>query len=155
MVYAVLGGVAGPFISAALLAIRQAGRRVAQHTRTRRKTVTRHLRIGRACSLAAVLLGIGATDLATQDEWLFAAALAYGTLVAGLGARVEYGSHRRVLEQHEWARRHALGEEPLAPLDPCCPLWRMSRTVHAPDCTDVRFRAITAQLTDLDTRDSA
>ncbi|MER5653468.1 hypothetical protein ABT076_10675 [Streptomyces sp. NPDC002131] len=117
--------------------------------------MTSHLRIGRACTVAALLLGAGTLRLTLDADWLPAAALAYGTLVVTLGARLEYGSHRRALEQAEWARRHALGEEPLAPLDPCCPLWRMSRTVHAPDCTDVRFRAITAQLDDIDTRDSA
>ncbi|MFF0143566.1 hypothetical protein ACFYRN_45185, partial [Streptomyces sp. NPDC005227] len=81
--------------------------------------MTRHLYTGRACTLATVGLGAAATDLATQHDWLPAAFLAYGTLIAGLGAYIEYGSHRRVLEQHEWARRHALGETPLAPLDPC------------------------------------
>lgn len=114
----------------------------------------RHLYTGRACTLAAFLLGVGATDLASQGDWLLCAFLAYGTLVVGLGARLEYGSHRRVLEQAEWARRHALGEEPLAPLDPCCPLWRMSRTVHAPDCTRVEFRKITAHLCDQDDGES-
>ncbi|MGQ4350484.1 hypothetical protein [Streptomyces sp. SAS_275] len=117
--------------------------------------MTSHLRLGRACTIAALLLGAGALRLALDADWIPAAALAYGSLVVTLGARLEYGSHRRVLEQHEWARRHALGETPLAPLDPCCPLWRISRTSHAPDCTRVRFEEITSQLTDIDTRDSA
>lgn len=116
--------------------------------------MTRHLRTGRACTVAALLLGAGSLRLATVHEWLPAAALAYGTLVVTLGARLEYGSHRRVLAQHEWARRHALGDKPLAPLDPCCPLWRMSRTVHAPDCTRVQFEEITAHLCDQDDGDS-
>jgi hypothetical protein len=98
--------------------------------------VTRHLRTGRALALAAVLLGAGAIRLGTTGHWIAAAALAYGTLLAALGASLEYRSHHRTLAQHERARRRARGEAPLAPLDPCCAFWLASDgAAHSRGCT--------------------
>jgi hypothetical protein len=98
--------------------------------------VTRHHRTGRALALTAVLLGAGAIRLGVTDHWIAAAALAYGTLLAALGACLERRAHRRILAQHERARRRARGEAPLAPLDPCCAFWIASAgAAHGRGCT--------------------
>lgn len=98
--------------------------------------MTRRRRMGRALALAAVLLAAGAIRLGATGHWVAAAALAYGTLLAGLGACLEYRFHRRVLAQHERARRRARGEAPLAPLDPCCAFWLASEgAAHGRGCT--------------------
>jgi hypothetical protein len=103
--------------------------------------VTSHQRYARAFTLAALLTAAGA--ITCYSEPIPAAGLAYGAAVLAWCASREYGAHRRLLEEHEWARRRTLGEQP-EPLDPCCPLWRASGTVHAPDCTRIRFEQIIA-----------
>ncbi|WP_392967238.1 hypothetical protein [Streptomyces sp. LN245] len=98
--------------------------------------MTRPLRTGRALALAAVLLAASTIRLAVTDRWIAAAALAYGTLLAALGACLEYRAHRRTLAQHERARRRARGEVPLAPLNPCCSFWLASDgAAHGRGCT--------------------
>lgn len=115
--------------------------------------MTSHQRYARACTLAAVLLAAGAITLSIQRHHLPAAALAYGTTVLAWAAAREHQAHRRVLAEHEWARRRALGENP-PPLDPCCHLWQRSGTVHAPNCTRDRFEQQIADFYD-DPQDGA
>jgi len=112
--------------------------------------VTSHQRYARAFTLAALLAAAGA--IACHHEPVPAAGLAYGAAVLAWCASREYGAHRRVLLEHEWARRRAQGEQP-APLTPCCLLYETSGTVHAPDCTRHRFEQIIAH--NYDTEDDA
>ncbi|MEU9134627.1 hypothetical protein AB0D33_01430 [Streptomyces sp. NPDC048404] len=101
--------------------------------------MTRPLRTGRVLALAAVLLAAGAIRLGVTDQWIAAAALAYGTLLAALGACLERRAHRRILAQHERARRRARGEAPIAPLDPCCSFWLASDgAAHGRGCARPR-----------------
>ena len=94
--------------------------------------MTTHQRYARACTTAALLLGAGA--IACYQQPIPAAGLAYGAAVLAWCATREYGAHRRLLEEHEWARRRALGQRP-QPLTPCCEFWRSSGgKVHGPDC---------------------
>jgi hypothetical protein len=81
--------------------------------------VTSHQRYARAFTLAALLTAAGA--IGCYSDPIPTAGLAYGAAVLAWCASREYGAHRRVLEEREWARRRALGEQP-APLTPCC-LW--------------------------------
>jgi hypothetical protein len=115
--------------------------------------MTTHQRYARALTITAVLLSASTITAAVHRQPLPAAALAYGAALFVWGARREYAAHRRVLEEHEWARRAALGQQP-PPLDPCCALYRHSGTVHAPNCTLVFFEQLIAAAYD-DTRDSA
>lgn len=113
--------------------------------------MTSHQRYARACTLGALLLGAGA--IASYSEPFPAASLGYGAAVLAWCATREYAAHRRVLLEHEWARRRSLGQQP-PPLDPCCQLWAASGTVHAPNCTRARFEQIIAHAYD-DTEDDA
>jgi hypothetical protein len=113
--------------------------------------MTSHQRYARACTTTALLLGAGA--IACYSEPIPAAGLAYGAAVLAWCASREYGAHRRLLEEHEWARRRAQGEQP-PPLTPCCLLYETSGIVHAPDCTRARFEQIIAHAYD-DTEDDA
>lgn len=106
--------------------------------------MTSNQRYAYACATLAVLLAAGALTLGTQRHHLPAAALAYGAAVLAWAGVREHALHRRALEEHEWARRAALDTQPPPPLDPCCPLWRRSGTVHAPDCTLARFERLIA-----------
>jgi len=119
--------------------------------------VTTHQRYARACTLGALLAAAGA--IACYSEPIPAAGLAYGAAVLAWCASREYAAHRRILLEHEWARRRALGEQP-APLTPCCLLWvysdghvhdgrrctrpRDARTILSPAEQDA-FEALTAQ----------
>jgi hypothetical protein len=112
--------------------------------------VTRHRRLGRALALAFVLLAAGAIRLGLTGRWIAAAALAYGAVLAGIGACREYRSHRLTLAQHEQARRRARGTAPLTPLDPCCAFWLASQgSVHGRGCTG---RSLTEQQAPTETR---
>jgi len=113
--------------------------------------VTSHQRYARAFTTAALLTAAGA--IACHAEPIPAAGLAYGAAVLAWCASREYGAHRRLLEEHEWARRRTLGEQP-QPLTPCCPLYETSGIVHAPDCTRHRFEQIIAHAYN-DTEDDA
>ncbi len=102
--------------------------------------MTTSLRYAHATTTAAVLATAGATWLAATERWLPAAGLAYSVaFFAWLAAR-EYANHKRVLLEHEWARRHALGQNP-PPLTPCCRLGHASRgAAHDDRCTDLSTR---------------
>jgi hypothetical protein len=113
--------------------------------------VTSHQRYARAFTLAALLLAAGA--IGCYSDPIPAAGLAYGTAFLAWCASREYSAHRRTLEEHEWARRRAQGEQ-LEPLTPCCPLYETSGIVHAPDCTRIRFEQIIAHAYN-DTEDDA
>ena len=102
--------------------------------------MTRSLRYAHATTATAVLAAAGATWLALTERWLPAAGLAYTTLFFAWLAAREYANHRRVLLEHEWARRAARGEQP-PPLTPCCRLGRASRgAAHDDRCTDLSTR---------------
>lgn len=102
--------------------------------------MTSALRYAYACTLTAVLLATGAAWLATTPYWPAALLLLYTAgLFAWLAARC-YADHRRVVAEHEWARRRALGDNP-PPLDPCCRLGRASNgAAHDHRCTDLTTR---------------
>ncbi|WTC56867.1 hypothetical protein OH715_16975 [Streptomyces cellulosae] len=102
--------------------------------------MTTSLRYARATATVAVLAILGAAWLARDAQWVPAAGLAYtAAFFSWLSAR-EYANHRRILAEHQWARRRALGEQP-APLDPCCRLARASYgAAHDHRCTDLRTR---------------
>ena len=102
--------------------------------------MTRSLRYAHATTATAVLAAAGATWLATLGLWLPAAGLTYTTLFFAWLAAREYANHRRTLAEHEWARQHALGQNP-PPLTPCCRLGHASRgAAHDDRCTDLTTR---------------
>lgn len=96
--------------------------------------MTTHRRHQLACTAGAFTVGLGGTLCIRAGQWPPAIMLALGALILIDASLREGRAHRRVLEEHEHARRTALGEQP-PPLDPCCPLWRSSGTVHASTCT--------------------
>lgn len=101
--------------------------------------MTSNQRYAHTSTLTAAVLAAGALYAWHQNAWLPAAAFAYSAALLTWVAHREYTLHRRLLEEREWARRAAIDNQPPPPLDPCCPLWRDSGTVHAPNCTRVRF----------------
>lgn len=102
--------------------------------------MTTSLRYAHATTTLAVLAAAGATRLATLGQWLPAAGLAYTTLFFAWLAAREYANHKRVLAEHDWARRCALGQNP-PPLTPCCRLGHASRgAAHDHRCTDLSTR---------------
>lgn len=105
--------------------------------------MTTSLTYARAHTTIAVLAALAAAWLARGAHWTPAAGLAYTTLLFTWLALREYTNHRRVLAEHDWARRRALGEQP-PPLDPCCRLGRASHgAAHDGLCTDPTTRQTT------------
>jgi hypothetical protein len=104
--------------------------------------MTRHLRLAVAFALAAVLLAAGALRLGlTAAHWVSTAVLAYGALLASLGACREHRSHRGTVTDCERARGRARGEASIAPLDPCCAFWLASSgAVHGRRCHTLAAR---------------
>lgn len=117
--------------------------------------MTTHRRYQLACAASAFTVGAIGTGCVRAHQWWPAAMFALTALVLIEASLRERRAHRRVLAEHAHARRAALGEQP-PPLDPCCPLWRASGTVHAPNCTRIRFEQVIAGLVpcDLDDGDS-
>ncbi|MFC8423978.1 hypothetical protein ACFUN7_24385 [Streptomyces sp. NPDC057236] len=102
--------------------------------------MTTSLRYTCLFTTVAVLATTGAAWLATDRLWLPAAGLLYTVVLATWIAAREYANHKRVVAEHEWARRRALGEQP-PPLDPCCRLGRASYgAAHDDRCTDLTTR---------------
>ncbi|MEU5908890.1 hypothetical protein ABZ780_31560, partial [Micromonospora sp. NPDC047467] len=72
---------------------------------------------------------------ATAHPWLALPGLCAAALFAWDAAR-SYTAHHRVVAEHDWARRRALGDNP-PPLDPCCLLAQHSSgAAHDHKCTD-------------------
>ncbi|WP_405909590.1 hypothetical protein OG742_37310 [Streptomyces sp. NBC_00828] len=102
-------------------------------------TIHRHYQYG-ATTGAITLTALAAICL-YRDLYAPAAGLALGAAVLTEAAVRERRRHRRVLAEHEWARRRALGLNP-APLRPCCLLGQASGgTVHR-QCTRVSVAAL-------------
>ncbi|WAL93950.1 hypothetical protein [Streptomyces sp. Je 1-369] len=96
--------------------------------------MTHYLRRARGLTAGATLSSGTAAYLATTNTPLWAVPVVYVAAVLAWSAQRDYGNHRRVLVEHEQARRAACqGADPLVP---CCSVWRHSGgTVHGPDCT--------------------
>ncbi|MFE9776369.1 hypothetical protein ACFYOV_32880 [Streptomyces sp. NPDC005931] len=102
--------------------------------------MTPALRYGHTSTATAITFTAAAAGLAATPYWPAALALLYtAALFTWLAVRC-YADHRRILLEHDWARRRALGEQP-APRDPCCRLGRASRgAAHDHRCTDLTTR---------------
>ncbi|MFI1677021.1 hypothetical protein [Streptomyces sp. NPDC020607] len=95
--------------------------------------MTHYLRRARGLIASATLSSSTAAYLATTSTPLWAVPVVYVAAVLAWCAQWDYGNHRRVLVEHEQARRAAC--RGAAPLVPCCSVWRHSGgTVHGPDC---------------------
>ncbi|MFJ5151405.1 hypothetical protein ACIQCF_07415 [Streptomyces sp. NPDC088353] len=99
--------------------------------------MTPHLRTARACTAATGLLTASACYSATFNPWLALPGLYAAAFFAWCAARC-YAAHQRLVAEHDWARRRALGDNP-PPLNPCCMLAHYSEgAAHDPRCTRPR-----------------
>lgn len=96
--------------------------------------MTPSLRTARTCTTATILFTAFALYSATISYWLALPGL-YAATVLWCCANRARADHRRILAEHEHARR--AGAYPSTELPaPCCQFWTHSDgTVHGPDCT--------------------
>ncbi|MFF9285432.1 hypothetical protein [Streptomyces griseosporeus] len=88
-----------------------------------------------ASTVGAILLAAAAVGALLHRQYAPAALFAFGVLVLTEAALREHRRLRRARLECDWARRHALGENP-PPLDPCCLLARASQGAsHDHRCT--------------------
>lgn len=111
--------------------------------------MTPHLRYARGLTAAAILSSATAAYLATTSTPLWSLPVVYiAALLAWCGQR-DYAAHRRVLVEHELARRALYSEQldvPTAELNAaCCTEGFVSQgTVHEATCTTRTARSSAA-----------
>lgn len=103
-----------------------------------------HHRYARALAAASALCAIAGVAVAAWTVFAYGlsygghllplVAFAYTALLLGWAAARERAAGRRLAAIRAWRAHARLGETP-PPLDPCCPLFRASGTVHGADCT--------------------
>ncbi|NEA61337.1 hypothetical protein [Streptomyces sp. SID12488] len=94
-----------------------------------------------------ILITAGACYGMTINGWIGAFGFYTAAVLTWCTVRL-YADHHRTVAEHDWARRHALGECP-PPLDPCCRLVDASDgAVHSIRCTDLFHRIVTPLTTD-------
>ncbi|WP_327578829.1 hypothetical protein [Streptomyces sp. NBC_00145] len=96
--------------------------------------MTHHRRYQLLCAAGSFILGLFGTVTARRGLWWETGMFAFVALFLIEASLREGRAHRRVLAEHEHARRATLGEQP-EPLDPCCTMWFASGAVHSSACT--------------------
>jgi hypothetical protein len=95
--------------------------------------MTPALRTARLLTAAAITLTAGATYLGTVIAWWAVIPTVYVAAFLAWCASREHAAHRRILADHERARRAARVDE-LKAVGPCCRLYELSGSYAHRDC---------------------